>query len=194
MFNEYGEVAGTITGQSIVGATDHDSLDLGTLGPGLVSSESYFARGRVRPLGPIPDAGAASKTLEELDRAGEFVRPLARTPHFVTGVLGTGIERQGQIPVASNQRWRFTRQDGQCVVFVTWHSMRKEDTTSNFALFDEDGRQVAATDPGKLKLRSGQYLVQYWNITLAALKPGIYRVDLFAGPDPVWRTFFRVTG
>jgi hypothetical protein len=193
VFNEYGEVAGTIASRSVVGATDIDSLDLGALGAGPVSREGYSLRGRVRPLGPIPDPGAASKTLEDLDRAGEFVRPLARTPHFVTGVLGTGIERQGEIPVAANQRWRFTRKDGQCVVFVTWHATRKEDTTSNFALFDEDGRQVGASDPRKLGLRSGQYMVQYWGINLAALRPGIYRVDLFAGSDPVWRTFFRVT-
>jgi hypothetical protein len=194
VFNEYGEVAGTITSQSVVGATDRDLLDFASMGPGRIPTESYSRGGRVRPLGPIPNAGAASKTLEELDRAGEFVRPLAHTPHFVSGVMGTGIERQSGIPVAADQRWRFTRSDGQCVVFVTWHAARNEDTTSQFALFDEDGRHVAASNSGKLKLRAGDYFVQHWKINVAALKPGIYRVDLFAGTDPVWWTFFRVTG
>jgi hypothetical protein len=35
--------------------------------------------------------------------------------------------------------------------------------------------------------------VQYWTIPLSGLTPAIYRVDVKLGPDPVWRTFFRVT-
>jgi hypothetical protein len=180
-------VTGTITGTStVVGATDIDLYGLG-------SEPGYPSTARVRPLAPVTDAGAAAKSLEELDREGEFVKPVARTPHFVTGVLGSEVRKDGGTPVASNQRWRFTRKDGQCVVFVTWKPGRKEDTTSSFGLFDEDGHRLAATDSKKVKLRSGRSVIQYWQVNLAALKPGVYRVDLVAGSDPVWRTFFRVT-
>jgi hypothetical protein len=141
----------------------------------------------------VPDPSAASRTLQDLGAAGEFVRPLARTPHFVQGILGTGIGKQGPVPVATGQRFRFSRSDGTCVVFVTWTPGRKEDTTAVFQLFDEDNHRLGASNAARLKMRTSQSLVQYWKFDLATFKPGIYRVDVVLGTEPVWRTFFRVT-
>ena len=190
VFNEFGEIVAKLAGSGVPGAT---ALDLSGLGD---RTRRVEARGtRARPLVPAPSEGAASRTLSDLEQTGVFVRALARTPHFVSGVMGTGIERQGQgqIPVAVDQRFRFARADGQCVVFVTWVPSGKEDTTLHFELYDEDNRRLAATEPRKARLRSGQPFVQYWEVKLAALKPGLHRVDVVAGASPVWRTFFRLT-
>jgi len=151
--------------------------------------------GRIRGFPSLPAEGSASRTLEDLDRAGEFVKPLTHTPHFVQGVLGTNVERQGaaQIPNAIDQRFRFSRREKSCVVFVTWTPARKEDSILAFHMFDEDNRLIGGTEPRKAKLRPGESFVQYWTIPLPKLVPGIYRVDVTLGPDPVWRTFFRVT-
>lgn len=187
VFNEFGEIVAKLVGSGIPGAT---ILDLAGLGDGVRRAP---ARGtRAQPLAPPPSEGAASRTLAELELTGAFVRPLARTPHFVSGVMGTGIEHQGKIPMATDQRLRFSRADGQAVVFVTWTPSGKEDTAIHFELYDADNRRLAATEPRKARLRSGQSFVQYWELRLAALKPGIHRIDVVAGTSPVWRTFFRL--
>jgi hypothetical protein len=139
---------------------------------------------------PAPDAG--SRTLRDLEEAGEFVRPLVRTTHFVNGVLGTGVETGGPVPIAVGQGSRFARRDGACFVFVTWNPGRKQDGTASFALFDDDNRRLSASEPRRVKLRPGQPFVQYWQIDISRAKSGIYRVDVVLEADPIWRTFFRV--
>ena len=187
ILDEYGDVVATLAGTGLLGAT---AIDANVLG-------SAYARGgrgsRARALAPATDAQGASKTLLDMETAGLFVKPLARTSHSVYGVLATGIQRQGRIPSPVNQTVRFSRSDGQCIPFVTWNPARKEDTTNHFELFDENNRRLGASEPMKTRLRPGEPFAQYWEIALASLKPGIYRIDLVLGPDPVWRTFFRVT-
>jgi hypothetical protein len=190
VLNEYGETIGTAVGHA--SAAGASALDLASLG---LEAGGSPRGGRVRGFPSLPAEGSASRTLEDLGRAGEFVRRLVRTPHFVHGVLGIGVERQGRagIPVPVDQRFRFSRREESCVVFVTWNPTRKEDSTIAFELFDEDNRRLGGTDPTRAKLRPAESFVQYWTIPLSRLVPGIYRVDVKLGPDPVWRTFFRVT-
>jgi hypothetical protein len=187
LLNEFGEIVGVLAGVGIVGASRFDLLPAG--GAGMVRG----LEARVRPLPPVPDAAAASRSFADLDRDGFFVRPVVRTPHFVHGTLGTGVVKQNGIPIATDQRFRFSRREGQALVFVSWSPAKKENTTSQFELFDADNRKLAATDPKPAKLREGQPFVQYWELELASFKAGLYRVDVLIGPDPVWRTFFRVT-
>jgi hypothetical protein len=187
VLNEYGEVMATLAGSGILGTTGSDLLGLGSR---VVQLQSRGSRARV-PV-TVSDLRPSALSLEELEKSGVFVRSVVRTPHFVSGVMGTSIDKQGPVPLAADQRFTFSRTDSQCVVFVTWNPTGKEDSTSHFVLFDEVNRRLGATDPAKLKLRSGKPFVQYWTIPLAALKPGLYRVDLMLGADPVWRTFFRL--
>jgi hypothetical protein len=190
VLNEYGEGVGTTGGApAVAGAT---RVELAMLGPEVASASQG---GRIRGFPSLPEEGSASRTLEDLDRAGEFVRPLAHTPHFVYGILGADVERRGaaRIPMAVDQRFRFSRREKSCVVLATWTPARKQDATVAFQLFDEDNRAIGASDATKAKLRPGESFVQYWTIPLLKLVPGIYRVDVTLGPEPVWRTYFRVT-
>ncbi|OFV86543.1 MAG: hypothetical protein A2V74_12790 [Acidobacteria bacterium RBG_16_70_10] len=190
VLNEHGEAAATIAGHRLLGAT---LLDIHALGDAAPGAGALWSSSRARPLGPPPVPSTASRTLQDLENAGEFVRPLARIPHFVQGVLGTGVEKEGPVPVAAGQRSRFSRGDGVCVVFVTWTPARKEDASVAFEVFNEENRHLGGSEPRRVKLRPSQSFVHSWSIDLARLKPGIYRVDVVLGTDPVWRTFFRVT-
>jgi hypothetical protein len=141
LLNEFGEIVGALAGSGIVGASRFDLLPAG--GGGLVRG----MEGRVRPLPFPPDPAAATRSFAALDREGFFVRPVVRTPHFVQGTLGTGVTKKNGFPIATDQRYRFSRQEGQALVFVTWSPAKKENTTSHFELFDVENRKLGATDP-----------------------------------------------
>lgn len=190
VFSEYGEGVGVAA--SDIGAIGADPLDLAAMS---VRASGSLRGGRLRGFPPTPGVGAGSRTLEDLARAGEFVGPLVPTPHSVQGIMGTGVQLQGQakIPVAADQRFQFSRTEKNCIVFITWIPAEKQDATGAFELFNEDNKSVGASDPLKLKLRPGNSLVQYWTISPSGLSPGVYRVDVKLGSDPVWRTFFRIT-
>jgi hypothetical protein len=193
VFDEFGEIVATIVGQGVLGADALDEYALERplrIGP---SQSSSPGGARARPLTALPEAKAASKTLLELEQAGVFVKPLARSEHFVNGVMGTGIGEQSGIPFATGQGFRFSRAERSCVVFTTWVGRRKQDAPSALEMYDGANHKIWASRTETVKLRSGQTLVRYWTLALAPLTPGIYRLDLTLGPDPVWRTFFRVT-
>ena len=189
VLNEYGQVLAALVGNSI-------SSEGAGEGAALPNRPLRYLRGtRGRPVPALPAEGSTARSLDDLLRDGVFVRPVVRTPHFISGVMATSVERQGpaQIPVARDQRFQFSRSDRQCVVFVTWTPNAKEDARSAFELYDDENRRLTASEERKLKLRSGQSFVQVWNVALAALKPAVYRVDVSKDGDPIWRTFFRVT-
>jgi hypothetical protein len=188
VWNEEGELLAVLAGQRVAGAK---LSDLMWALPGAATS---MIRGtRARPLPPLPAAGQAARRLQDLLAEGVFVRPLVQTPHFVSGVLGTGVDKDQGFPVARDQKTSFRRAEGQVVAFLTWNPAEKEDTTSHFALYDSENRQIGESELRQLKLRKKQPFVQYWTITLLTLKPGIYRVDLLKAEDPIWRTFFRIS-
>jgi hypothetical protein len=185
VFNEYGEAVAVLAGSGILGATE---LDVAALG-----GRVQLRGARARSLTVAPDAEATTKSLQEVEQLGFFVRPIARTAHFVSGVLGTEVDRKGPVPMALNQKVLFSHSDGKCVVFVTWVPAQKQDTTIQIELFNEDNRRLLASEARKARLRSSEAFVQYWEIPLAPLRPGIHRFDVVLGQEPVWRTFFRLT-
>jgi len=184
VLNEYGEVVAMLAGSRVLGGTPLDGAE----------TRTAPVRGtRARPVPAPPQEDAAARTLDDLVKTGVFVPLVVHTPHFVSGVMGTGIEWQGRIPIARDQRFQFTRGDRQCVVFMTWVPASKEDAISVFGLYDADNHRLAASEERKLKMRPSQSFVQWWEIALGPLKPGVYRVDATKNGDPVWRTFFRLT-
>jgi hypothetical protein len=140
----------------------------------------------------FPERDSSTTTLEEIASRGEFIPTLVSTPHFVSGVVGLGVDRNGPVPIALNQKREFSRREREVVVFVTWQPATKEDATCSFKLFDADNRRLADSPAQKARLRRESPFVQSWPINVASLAPGTYRVDLHLGAAPVWRTFFRL--
>lgn len=187
VLNEFGEVVGFVVADHVfLGAGRLDLLPLGALHPSTGGT-------RVRSLPAVPDAAAATRTLADLELAGEFVRPLAATRHFVSGVLGTGIAEDRGVPFAVGQKFRFSRTEARLVVFVTWAGRQKQEATAEIVLFDESNLALFKSPSNQLKLRPGRTLVQWWPVELARLQAGVYRVDAVLNGDPLWRTFFALT-
>jgi len=186
VLNDLGEVAAFLAGDRVPGADLLDSISAAGL-------RAVTTRG-IRALAvPVAPSTPAATTLDEMMRSGAFVRPLVHTPHFVNGVMGTGIQYQGKVPMAADQRFRFSRGEKQCLIFVTWTPAEKEEALLQFEMFDVDNRKVSMSEPRKVKMRESESFVQYWTNELAGLRAGVYRIDVVKNGDPVWRTFFRVT-
>jgi len=185
VFNEYGEVVASIRGSGVAGGNQTNLYLLADAG---IPVEARGSRARA----PVSagDAAPASRSLAELDAAGVFVRPLVRSTHAVDGVIDSKVHEKGEMPLFHERRTRFSRKDTECVVTVRWLPLDKEDTTGHFELYDATNRHLDATEPVRLKLRRGKLFAQYWKIPLAPLPPGLYRVDLVAGSNTVWRSFF----
>jgi hypothetical protein len=186
LLDEFGDVVAVVTGSRILGVTGEDGF-------AYMGVRGEAPRGtRARPLPAPPSEDGAVRTLDDLLKAGVFVRPVVRTPHVLIGGVGTGVDRNGSIPNLRDQRYRFTRADGHCVAFMTWDPREKEDAVLAFELRDEDNRVVAASAQRRVKMRTGGIFFQWWDIACASLKPGLYRVDAVRTGEPVWRTFFRL--
>lgn len=185
VFNEYGEAVAMLGGTPAAGIEPLEaaSLRLGTRGSSAIPLASILAA----------SAHARGTTLAELERTGQFVPPVVSTKHFVSGVLGLGVERGGPVPMAVGQKQEFSRGDGEAVVFVTWNPGEKAEAAVTFRLQDADNRLLGESDPSKIRFKPGQSFVQHWKLKVGALAPGLYRVDVALGTDVVWRTFFRVT-
>jgi hypothetical protein len=97
-------------------------------------------------------------------------------------IFHAGQDRQVQRQCSSDSGSRRSRSS----------SPGRSGSECHFELFDEEGRLRGSSKPRKLRLRQGESFVQGWEIDLAALKAGVYRVDVVAGTAPLWRSFFRM--
>jgi hypothetical protein len=60
-------------------------------------------------------------------------------------------------------------------------------------LYDADNHAVVQSKPLKLTLNPSALTTTNWQLNVAALQPGVYRVDVSLQDELVWRGFFRVT-
>jgi hypothetical protein len=106
--------------------------------------------------------------------------------------LALKLEKGQRVPSPADSRQQFSHQDQKIYVFVNWNENKPFKGTATMAIFDADNRTLGKTNPLKLTLRPGDLSVSAWDIPLATIPAGIYRVDVSLGDDIVWRKFFRL--
>jgi len=195
LFNEYGEVIGLVVRHSLLPG----SVSLKGVGPGFPMN--LFRPGAplqvqaalAVPISVVPPSAQASVTpLNELARRGQFTPPLAAYREIILGSVARQVDRKRTFAEPVDESFEFSRRDPQVVVYVLFDPKEKLRTTAIWQLYDLDNRWLGASKPATVKLDPGRVLFCSWNIVITSLPPGTYRVDVALGPDPVWRTFFRV--
>lgn len=142
----------------------------------------------------LPAAPTARTSLAQLAARGEFLVPLsADQRHVVSGVFAARVQRGGPVPLPQDQRWVFTRRDGEMSVFIQWNPRVKKDLLSRFELYDADRRPIVKGAPAKQKLRPGEYFFTTWTLDIGRLPAGTYRVDMLIDEAPAWRGYMRIT-
>lgn len=93
----------------------------------------------------------------------------------------------------TNPSQQFSHKDQKIWVYVNWNENMPFKGTATMAVYDADNRAIAQSNPLKVSLRSGSISSSTWEIPLAPLRSGIFRVDVSLGDEIVWRRFFRLT-
>jgi len=188
LVNDYGEVIGIIGGSLIGGAFPGDLIyasrnaSLGAVSRG----------GLAIPINLVNDSAASPATIEQLRTTGQFMTPLI-TQSILSGSLARGLNRKADPPRVIDERYEFSHGDQQMVAFVSWLPEEKRKGIPALRLFDLDNRMIFE-DAGKKKITVNTNKLSYtaWELNIATLPPGIYRVDVLLDTDTVWRTFFRM--
>jgi S1-C subfamily serine protease len=195
-FNEYGEVIGIAVRHSMLPG----SASLDVLGGGfpmnLLSGGTSFLveRSLAVPISLVswPAESTPPTPFAELFRTSQFVAPLVRYRNILRGTLALGLDKKGTLPQAVDEKFQFTRRDGEIVVYLMWDPKERIKSAAYCRMYNLDNRLLADSKPLKVNLNPGRTAVSSWRLAIATLPPGIYRVDVVLDASPVWRTFFRI--
>lgn len=189
MLNEYGEVIGLIGGNLTSSAAFAEDLAFGA------RSLTGNLRGTLAvPINLIDSPGSSSQmTIAQLARSGHFTPPLAGNDDVLSGTLSRDLNRKVEPPQAIQERSEFSRQDARAMLLITWLPRQKRKGRPSLRLYDLDNRMLSE-NVGKKKISVNPQKLSYtvWEMQMADLKPGVYRIDVLLDQDTVWRTFFRI--
>jgi len=189
LLNDYGEVIGIVGGSLLAGAFPGDTVYASrnaTLG-------AVTRGGLAIPISLVNDSTGSPTTIAQLAATGQFMPALSATQNVLSGTLSRGLNRKADPPRVIEDRYEFARGDQQLIVFVTWLPEEKRKGVPALHVFDLDNRLIFE-NAGKKKITVNTNRLSYtaWEVDVATIRPGIYRVDVLLDSDTVWRTFFRV--
>jgi S1-C subfamily serine protease len=194
LVNEFGEVVGMVGGSLAPGTDLLGSYLLAAatnnLGPSLVVQD-----GLAVPINLIPATASQDPptTLDELTRKGQMVPLLSSEDRVLFAGLALTLEKKQGMPTPNNAGQQFTHKDQRIWVYVNWNENMAFKGTSAMTVYDVDNHEIAKSNPQKVSLHAGSLSLSTWEVPLASLPSGIYRVDVMLGDNIVWRKFFRLT-
>lgn len=193
LLNEFGEVIGMMGGSLAPGTDLLGSYMLAEGTPNLGPS-GIIRDGLAVPITLIPPASdrTTATSLEELARSGQMLPLLSSQEKILFGELALTLEKNQGSVSPLNSRQQFSHQDQKIYVYVTWAPTASFKGITAMTVYDGDNRSLGQSKPLKVNVHPGSVSGSVWDIPLAPLTSGIYRVDVSLGDDLVWRRFFRV--
>ena len=190
LLNDRAEVIGIVGGSPIPGSAFFDDQvlfvrNLGGVSRGTLAVPIEFAKESISNSSPT--------TIESLASSGQFTPPLVGNDDVLSGTLSRNLNRKIDPPQAIDARTDFSRRDTRAIVLITWLPKQKRKGIPALKLYDLDNRLLNQST-GKKKISVNPQKLSYtsWELSLAELAPGTYRLDVLLDADPVWRTYFRI--
>jgi len=197
LINEWGEVIGIVTRGLIPGASQTNLASLWAT-TSRTGAKIFSLSGLAVPVSLLEglNENAAGTPLSVLASKGEFLAPVTAGRNIVSAQLARSLDKKGKIAFVSEGTDVFSKKDPSVYVYVFWEGREKVTGLLTMRLFDLDNRILNKTmveKPMKFSLNKGEQKTATWEFGIEPLPPGIYRVDVWLGDAPAWRTFFRIT-
>ncbi len=194
LLTEFGQVIGVIGGSLVPGASSLEALRF-TLSTPIRGTTGLIRGGLAVPIALIPSQAEDGQptSLGELAVKGQFLPPLTANKHVGYGTLARGLERKGNPPWPVNSGDEFSRRDVNISAFVMWEPKEKHKGLGYIRVYDLDNRLLGEGKAMKINFHPGTPYICSWELGVAGLAPGIYRVDILLDSNPAWRMFFRIT-
>jgi hypothetical protein len=190
VLNEYGEVIGMVGAGLLPGAAFLEDMAFGARSNAL----SGPTRGALAvPMSLVNESSATPTTINGLADAGEFIPALAASQSALSGALTRSVNWKATPPQTIGEKSEFSHADNQGILLMTWMPDEKRKGIPVLRMYDLDNRLLSET-PTKKKITVNPNRLSYtsWQLTLASLPPGIYRLDVSFAGEIVWRPFFRM--
>ena len=189
LLNEQGEVIGFVGG-SLTGSAFLEDLAFGARSNFL----GMASRGTLAvPISLVNDSTVNATTIDGLLRSGQFIPPLVTTQSVLSGVLARAVNKKANPPQLVDERIEFSRANAQGVLMISWMPREKRKGYPSLRLYNLDNNLISETlNKKKISVDPNKLSYSIWDLSFAALAPGIYRMDVLLDGDFVWRTFFRM--
>jgi trypsin-like peptidase len=200
LINEYGEAIGMVVVRSLLPGSKSLSAmrkGLGAAYPGnLFGSDSPF---RSENQLAIPISAVQLKTAEspvtslsQLAANGSFTPALAGFENIMSGTVARRIDRKGSLWEPVEQKFEYSHEDDQIVIFIIWSMRSKLKGLASLRLYGLNNQLAVTSRPKKISLSKGQMSYLTYPLEISKVPSGTYRVDLVIDTTAVWRTFIRV--
>jgi hypothetical protein len=145
------------------------------------------------PITLVNDATTAATTIDGLLRDGQFMPALVSTQSVLSGVLARTVNKKSDPPQPIDEKIEFSHASPQGVLFLTWLPREKRKGYPSLRVYDLDNKLVGEMlNKKKITVVPNKISYSLWELNLATLPPGIYRIDVLLDGDFVYRTFFRM--
>jgi S1-C subfamily serine protease len=193
VLNEFGDVVAMIADQAVPGTS---TLPRPMSGPSatdpLQAKPGVYSVG-IEQVQSARDAVPAM-TFAQLTKDGVFTPRLAagRT-HVARATTAHGVQKEPNWFNPIDESAEFPRAASSLAVVLNLRPRAKLKLLANCQVLDTDGRKLGEGKPVAVKADVKDTPAYAWQIPLAAIPPGLYRVEIVFDGAPVWRTFVRIT-
>jgi trypsin-like peptidase len=191
LLNDQGEVIG------ILGGALPESF-LNSYAPQLQSDSElafYTVGGIAVAANLLPQSLPSSPTsLQDLWAKGQMTPPLVNSNYVLYGMLTRAIKTTDTKPPAADRdnQYRFQRGDANAGAFVHFANTTAFKSTVILKVYDMDNHVVVSSGSEKVSVNRGEHAERLWQLPIAKLPAGIYRVDVEVADGVAWRQYFKL--
>jgi trypsin-like peptidase len=133
-------------------------------------------------------------TLQELWSKGLMTPPVAGSKYVLYGMLMQGSASDKKSLLSERElKLQFQKGDALANVLILFSDSDSLKSTATLKLYDADNHVLVASKPEKVNVNRGEHAERVWQVPLANLPAGVYRVDVELTEGVAWRQYFKLT-
>lgn len=120
--------------------------------------------------------------------------PLINSHYVLYGMLTQASKTSDKKAPAVDRdnKYRFQRSDATASAFVHFANTTSFKSIVIVKVYDMDNHLVVSSGLEKVRVNRGEHAEHLWQIPIAKLPAGIYRVDIEVADGVAWRQYFKL--